>query len=73
MRILFTIGFLVTYFASFAQDASVKGQLRDVDGNEVIFANVALYNALDSTLVKVETSDELGIFKLQNLYILKSI
>ncbi|MFT6935863.1 MAG: outer membrane receptor protein involved in Fe transport [Saprospiraceae bacterium] len=67
MRFLLTIGFLVTYLASFAQDASVKGQLKDVEGNEVIFANIALYKAADSSLIKVETSDDAGIFKLQNL------
>jgi outer membrane receptor protein involved in Fe transport len=67
MRILLTIGFLVTYLASFAQDASIKGQLKNADGNEVMFANVALYKATDSSLVKVETSDETGVFKLQNL------
>lgn len=67
MRILLTIGFLLTYLVSFGQDASIKGQLKDTDGNEVMFANVALYKSQDSSLVKVETSDETGVFKLRNL------
>jgi len=37
------------------------------DGEAVVFANVALYNTADSSLVKVETTDETGIFRIQGL------
>lgn len=50
-----------------AQTTNIKGQLQDAENNPVVFANVALYNALDSNMVKVETTDEAGIFKFQNV------
>lgn len=67
MRTLLTFTFFMMATFVFAQSASIKGQLKDADGNEVMFANVALYNTTDNSLVKVETSDEAGLFKLQNL------
>ncbi len=67
MRLFLTVAFLITSLFVVAQSASVKGQLKDDEGNEVMFANVALYNAADNSLIKVETSDEAGVFKLQNL------
>lgn len=50
-----------------AQTASIKGQLQNPDGEAVVFANIALYSAADSSLVKVETTDEAGIFRIQGL------
>ncbi|MEM1324647.1 MAG: TonB-dependent receptor [Bacteroidota bacterium] len=50
-----------------AQNASIQGQLQDTDAQAVAFANVALYQLPDSNLIKVEVSDESGIFRLQNL------
>lgn len=46
---------------------SVQGQLQDAGGQSVIFANVVLHNAADSSIAKVETSDEAGIFKIRGL------
>ena len=43
----------------------VKGQLRDAEDFPVLFANVALY--ADSNLIKVETTDEAGVFRMQNV------
>lgn len=57
---LLTISFL------YAQPASLKGQLQDAESNAVLFANVALYT-MDSTLAKVETSDENGVFQFISL------
>ena len=50
-----------------AQNASIMGLLQDPDGSAVVYANVALYNAADSSLVKVETSDDVGVFRLRNI------
>ncbi len=76
MRILLIFTFLMNSFWTFGQLGSIKGQLKDVDGNEVMFGNVALYQISDTSLVKVEPSNELGIFLLQNItagtYILKA-
>ncbi|MBT8229916.1 MAG: TonB-dependent receptor [Bacteroidia bacterium] len=46
-----------------AQKSFIEGKLVDPDMNPVLFANVILYEATDSSLVKVETSDEAGDFK----------
>ena len=43
----------------------VKGQLRDAEDFPVLFANVAMY--ADSNLIKVETTDEAGVFRMQNV------
>ncbi|MEZ4985511.1 MAG: TonB-dependent receptor [Saprospiraceae bacterium] len=47
-----------------AQQASIIGQLQDPEGGAITYANVALYHALDSTLAKVETTDESGVFRM---------
>ena len=67
MRLFITLAFLAIGISAFGQAASIKGQLQDDEGNEVMFANVALYNTSDNSLVKVETSDLNGVFNLQNL------
>lgn len=50
-----------------AQSTSIGGRLLDQEGGAVIFANVALYAAADSSLAKVETSDDVGAFTMQGL------
>ncbi|MTB51826.1 outer membrane beta-barrel protein [Lewinella sp. W8] len=47
--------------------STIKGQLQDTDGLAVPFANVALYLKADSSLVKVETTDDAGIFQMQQV------
>lgn len=58
------MGMLLLLCSIYAQSTLVKGQLQDPDGEAVVFANVALYNSSDSSLVKVETTDEAGIFRI---------
>ena len=48
-----------------AQESTISGQLQDADAFAVPFANVALYR--DSNLVKVETTDDAGIFRLSGV------
>ncbi len=67
MKIFHLTLFLLTFNFLHAQTASIKGQLQDGAGEAVVFANLALYNAADSSLVKVETSNETGIFHLRGL------
>ena len=50
-----------------AQSASIIGTLKDGDSNPVEFVNVVLYSVVDSSLVKVETTDETGVFRIQNI------
>ncbi len=50
-----------------AQSASVIGTLRDNDSNPLEFVNVVLYSAADSGMVKVETTDADGAFRLLSL------
>ncbi|MCB0637657.1 MAG: carboxypeptidase regulatory-like domain-containing protein, partial [Lewinella sp.] len=67
MRLLLTLTLLGCSLSIFAQTASLRGQLQDPEQAAVVFANVALYRSADSTLAKVETSDEAGVFRMQNL------
>ena len=67
MKNIFTLFSLILGLGLQAQNASIIGQLQDPDGEAVIFANVALYNAADSSLTKVETTDESGVFRMQGL------
>jgi hypothetical protein len=46
---------------------AIKGQVQDADGQAVAFANVALYSVPDAKLVKVETTDDAGIFKMDGV------
>lgn len=74
MKILFT--FIISCLFLSVQAQSIKGILKDDQGAAVLYANVALYNSIDSTMVKVETSNETGAFHIKNLkegnYFLKS-
>ncbi|PPK88714.1 outer membrane receptor protein involved in Fe transport [Neolewinella xylanilytica] len=52
-----------------AQDSAankfiIRGQVQDAAGTAVAFANVALYTASDSTLAKVETTGDDGLFRI---------
>jgi len=64
MKPIVTLLLITLSFCSQLQAASVKGQLQDDKGEALIFAAVALYSKSDSTLAKVETSNETGIFEL---------
>lgn len=48
-------------------DYEIKGQVQDADGLPVPFANVALYTTPDGKLVKVETTDDAGLFKMEGI------
>ncbi len=59
--------FIFLVFQMHSQTATVIGQLLGPEGTGVIYANIALYDTADSTLVKVETSDETGVFIISGL------
>ncbi|MEL6836615.1 MAG: TonB-dependent receptor [Bacteroidota bacterium] len=67
MKNFITLLCLVLGLGLQAQTASIIGQLQDPDGEAVVFANVALYNAADSSLTKVETTDDSGVFRIRGL------
>jgi len=51
-----------------AQTASLTGVLSDGDEQQGIpYANVVLHNTLDSTIVKIEVTDDVGIFRFVSL------
>lgn len=57
----------VLSLSAMAQSASISGKLTEGSGTEVPFANIVLYRLADSTLIKVETTDESGFFKFRQL------
>lgn len=60
----------------YSQQASIHGQLTSNSGEALMFANLSLLKQSDSSLVKVETTDEDGVFRIKGLnpgnYILKA-
>lgn len=67
MKLLFTLSFLVFTLLGQAQTTFIKGQLQDTEQSHIAFANLVLYQSSDSVMVKVETSDETGLFKFQGI------
>jgi outer membrane receptor protein involved in Fe transport len=51
---------------SLAQSGFIKGNLINSEG-PVIYANIALYSSQDSSLIKVATSDEDGLFRIPSV------
>ena len=52
------------FCTSIVAQHTLTGQIQDPDGHAVAYANVVLYRAADSTLVKVETTNDEGRFRL---------
>ena len=46
---------------------SIRGVVQDANEEPVPFANVALYTSADSSLAKVETTDDAGIFRISGI------
>ncbi|MTI32937.1 TonB-dependent receptor domain-containing protein [Xanthovirga aplysinae] len=63
---IFFLSLLASTINLMAQSAQILGQLQE-DEKPVPFATIALYQAKDSTLVKVEISNESGLFQFRNL------
>jgi outer membrane receptor protein involved in Fe transport len=57
----------LTNYAYAARTAELRGQLQEASGEAVIFANVILYNVADSSIAKVEASDETGVFRFREM------
>ena len=77
MRILFT--FPLFFFPLFiqAQTSTVRGTLKGAEGEAIAFANVALFNAADSSLYKAGAGDDAGVFEIRGVgagdYFLKAV
>lgn len=67
MKNLFTLLLSCSVLFLQAQSASITGVLHDEQQEPVQFSNVILYQTADSSLVKVEPSDEKGKFRFAGL------
>lgn len=67
MKTVLTLFLSLVAVGLFAQSAKIQGQVQDPQGEVIIFANVALFSTLDSTLAKVETTNETGTFNIQGV------
>jgi len=65
-RLIFSLLFIGLTAVVTSGQTSISGILQDEAGNPVEFANVAIYGS-DSLLVKVETTDEIGVFRMSNV------
>ncbi len=65
---LLTLILVIITLALTAQTASITGVLSDSDNRQgVPYANVVLHDAIDSTVVKIEVTDDVGIFRFVSL------
>ena len=66
MKLLFTL--IAAYLCLHANaQSTISGKLQENDDLAIIYANVAIYNSSDSSLVRVESSNEDGDFKITNI------
>jgi len=74
--ILFLFSVFCISTNSFSQEYKLIGSVLDEDKNPVVFANVLLLKATDSTIVNGTSTDEKGLFVFNNLskgnYLLKA-
>jgi len=66
---IFTLFCLLFFaFSSFAKsNGTIKGKVQDADKQPLAYANVVLYNAVDSSVLKLELSDEKGEYQFSQL------
>ncbi|WP_116127065.1 TonB-dependent receptor domain-containing protein [Lewinella sp. IMCC34183] len=67
MKSLHTVILLICLCTCVRAQHTLRGQVQDADGEAIAFANVALYTAADSQLVKVETTDDSGLFQMEEV------
>ena len=67
ISVLFFVCCITTSFVLHAQQASIKGQVKDEQGLPVDLANVILLQLPDSTEVSVKTTDTSGYYSFENI------
>lgn len=67
MKSKLTLLFLFIFTSCYTQGSTIFGSVVNDNEEPVIYANLALFASSDSTLVKVQTSDDNGYFKFQNI------
>ncbi len=66
-KLLLLVAFICLSCFLFAQAGEIKGILQGEDDAAIIYANLVLHSSLDTSVVKVEPSDEAGAFAFSNL------
>jgi outer membrane receptor protein involved in Fe transport len=71
---LLVLAFLTS--SSFSQEYKIQGKIISTEGEPIWLANVLLLSALDSILINGSSSDDKGVFKINNIppgdYLLKA-
>ena len=69
MRTSLLFSFIIFLFQhlSIGQTASISGSFEDESGGPIVYANISLLDGADNSLVKVETTDENGLFQFQRI------
>ena len=65
-HLTYIIFFLFSFYA-FAQEASISGQVLDENNKPIPFVNVIVTDALDTSIVKGASTDEMGQFLISGL------
>ena len=64
---LFTLLLSILSIAAMGQSGNISGTLYDATNQPVLYANVLLHSSTDSSMVKVETTDLDGKFKISGI------
>jgi iron complex outermembrane receptor protein len=69
MRSPLLYSLLISLFSSlsYGQSSSITGIFTDDLGAPIVYANISLLSSKDNSLVKVETTDENGVFNFQRI------
>lgn len=67
MKIRVIYLFLLLPIAIFAQELSISGTVKDSNSNPIVYANVVVLSKIDSTIISGATSNESGVYKIENL------
>ena len=68
MKNLIAFLFLISFsFSALSGQNSISGTVFDESHDGVFFATVAIYNQKDSSLIKAESTDDKGFFKLKGI------
>ena len=63
----FLVSLLLLSISALTGQNTIEGKITDENNQAIFFATVAVYNAADSSLVKAESTDDDGRYKLSNL------
>ena len=67
MKKTYLIFFAILFSQTIYSQSNISGNVTDAESNPVVYGNAILYNAIDSTIVKAEFTDDAGNFLISKV------